>query len=104
MGGVWFLLGPSISLFWSHATGGPLYSGIGIPLGGHDRAALEFIGFFYGLGALITAFSALAIGRFASRPGVVDRPANAPMSTPQSESESPIRRQDAGNQPQQDRA
>ena len=104
MGGVWFLLGPSISLLWSHATGGPLHSGIGTPLGGHDRAALEFIGFFYGLGALITAFSALAIGRFASRPGVVDRPANAPVSTLQSESEPPIRHQDAGSQPQQDGA
>jgi hypothetical protein len=104
MGGVWFLLGPSISLLWSHATGGPLHSGIGSPLGGHDRAALEFIGVFYGLGALITAFSALAIGRFASRPGVVDRPPNAPVSAPQSESESPIRRQDAGSQPQQDGA
>jgi hypothetical protein len=88
MGGMWFLIGPSISLFWSHATKGLLPSGIGTPLGGHDRAAVEFIGFFYGLGALITAFSALAIGRFASRPAVVDEPTNAPETTPQGESES----------------
>jgi hypothetical protein len=104
MGGVWFLLGPSISLFWSHATGGPLHSGIGTPLGGNDRAAVEFIGFFYGLGALITGFSALAIGRFASRPGLVDEPTSAPVTTPESESESLTRRQDAETQTQEPRA
>ena len=104
MGGVWFLLGPSISLFWSHATGGPPHSGIGTPLGGNDRAAVEFIGFFYGLGALITGFSALAIGRFASPPGLVDEPTSAPVTTPESESESLTRRQDVETQTQEPRA
>lgn len=65
LGGAWLLLGPSASLLWSHAASGTLQSGIGAPLGGHDRAAIEMIGFFYGAGGLITMLSAFAIGRFA---------------------------------------
>lgn len=70
-GGVWLLIGPSLSLLWGSASAGTLQSGIGTPLGGTDRAAIEMIGFFYGVGALITLLAAFAIGRFASRPGVV---------------------------------
>jgi hypothetical protein len=65
LGGAWLLLGPSASLLWSHAAPGTLQSGIGTPLGGHDRAAIEMIGFFYGPGGLIAMLSAFAIGRFA---------------------------------------
>jgi len=65
LGGVWLLLGPSASLFWSHTAPGVLQSGIGTPLGGHDRVAAEMIGVFYGVGALVTMMSAFAVGRFA---------------------------------------
>jgi hypothetical protein len=65
LGGAWLLVGPSVSLFWGHTGPGVLQSGIGAPLGGHDRAAVEMIGFFYGVGALITMLSAFAVGRFA---------------------------------------
>jgi hypothetical protein len=65
IGGAWLILGPSASLLWSHAAPGTLQSGIGTPLGGHDRAAIEMIGFFYGAGGLITMLSAYAVGRFA---------------------------------------
>ncbi|HEY7892362.1 MAG TPA: hypothetical protein VIC05_09165 [Solirubrobacteraceae bacterium] len=63
-GGVWLLVGPSFSMLWQHPPAGVLQSGIGVPLGGHDRAAAEMIGAFYGVGALITMLSAFAIGRF----------------------------------------
>lgn len=74
MGGAWLLLGPSASLLWSHAAPGTLQSGIGAPLGGHDRAAIEMIGFFYGAGGLITMLSAFAVGRFALARPIADRP------------------------------
>lgn len=69
-GGVWFLVGSSFSLLWGSQTGAVLYTSIGTPLGGHDRAAAEAIGFFYGLGAIVTALSVFAIARFASLPAV----------------------------------
>lgn len=65
VGGVWLLLGPSVSLFWGHTAPGVLQSGIGTPLGGHYRTAAEMIGAFYGVGALITMIAAFALGRFA---------------------------------------
>jgi hypothetical protein len=65
VGGVWLLLGPSVSLFWGHTAPGVLQSGIGTPLGGHNRVAVEMIGTFYGVGALITMIAAFAVGRFA---------------------------------------
>ena len=65
--GVWFVVGPSFCLLWAHAPAGPLYSGIGTPIGGHDRAAAEAIGFFYAVGALAIAVSAFAITRFMHR-------------------------------------
>jgi hypothetical protein len=89
-GGVWFVVGSSLSLLWASRTGAALASGIGTPLGGHDRAAAELIGFFFGLGALITLVSAFALARFAMLPaparvrdrerGVVARsPGTAPV-------------------------
>lgn len=65
VGGVWLLLGPSASLFWSHTAPGVLQSGIGTPLGGHYRTAAEMIGVFYGVGALVTMMAAFSVGRFA---------------------------------------
>lgn len=73
-GGVWLLIGPSLSLLWGHAPAGVLQSGIGTPLGGTDRAAVAMIGFFYGAGALITVLAAFAVGRFVSRPGIASEP------------------------------
>jgi hypothetical protein len=100
-GGLWLLIGPSISLVWAHSTGGLLHSGIGTPLGGHDRAAAEAIGFFYGLGVLIAVIAAFEIGKLlalpsapsdrgvlARSPGVVVPAQGAPVARmPQREAE-----------------
>jgi hypothetical protein len=64
--GAWFAIGPSISLLW-HAAGDP----IGAPMGGHTRQAIEWLGYFSGLGVLIAALAAFAMGRYYSRPRVV---------------------------------
>lgn len=64
--GAWFAIGLPVSLLWHHA-GDP----IGAPMGGHTRQAIELLGYFYGLGVLIAALSAFAMGRYFSRPRVV---------------------------------
>jgi hypothetical protein len=64
--GAWFAIGLPVSLLWHHA-GNP----IGAPMGGHTRQAIELLGYFYGLGVLIAALSAFAMGRYFSRPRVV---------------------------------
>jgi len=61
--GAWFVVGPAVSRTWEQGEGP-----IGRPLFGTTRQALELIGYFYGLGALIVALAAFCIGRFASRP------------------------------------
>jgi hypothetical protein len=65
--GAWFAIGPSASLLW-HRAGHP----IGPPTGGHVRQAIEQIGYFSGLGVLIVGLAAFAMGRFVSRPPVVE--------------------------------
>ncbi len=74
VGGAWLLLGPSTSMFWQHPAPGTLISGIGAPIGGHDRAAAEMIGFFYGSGALIAVLSAFAAAKFLYRPALIADP------------------------------
>jgi hypothetical protein len=64
--GAWFAVGVPISLLWHHA-GNP----IGAPMGGYTRQSLELLGYFYGLGVLIAALAAFAMGRYYSRPRVV---------------------------------
>lgn len=59
-GGVWFLIGSSLSLLWNHGV-----MQTGTPVGGTMSRTVEQIGFFYGLGAAIVLLSAWALGRFA---------------------------------------
>jgi hypothetical protein len=73
--GAWFVVGPAVSLTWEHGQGP-----IGRPLFGSTRQAFELIGYFYGLGALIVAVSAFAIGRFLSRPRLAEAAAVAPAA------------------------
>lgn len=63
-GGVWFAIGPAMSQLWG--AGGP-GAEIGQPLGGAAMRTLEQLVAFYGLGALITALAAFALGRLTVR-------------------------------------
>ncbi len=65
--GVWFVIGPAVSILWHHS----LYA-IGAPLGGATRQMIEWVGYFFGLGAVIVGFAAFAMGRYFSRPRIVE--------------------------------
>lgn len=90
LGGAWLLIGPSVSLLWGHTAPGALQSGIGAPLGGHDRAAIETIGFFYGTGALVTMLSAFAIGRFTLAPPLAAAPGAQGRGVDRGERQAPV--------------
>jgi hypothetical protein len=68
--GAWFVVGPPVSVLWHHT----IYP-IGTPTGGYTRQTLEWVGYFDGVGALIIALAAFAMGRYFSRPRVVAEPA-----------------------------
>jgi hypothetical protein len=73
LGGAWFVVGPVVSMLWNHGT-----PQTGNPLGGTDRQVLEWLVYFYGLGALITALGGIAHGRVSARhAGDVERLAPA---------------------------
>lgn len=61
-GGVWFVIGQAMSELWNDGT-----SEAGRALGGTGHRVAEELGYFYGLGALIVALSAFALGRLAVR-------------------------------------
>jgi hypothetical protein len=60
--GAWFVVGPAVSMLWN---GGVPQTGQ--PLGGTDRQVFEWLVYFYGLGALITALGGVALGRVTAR-------------------------------------
>jgi hypothetical protein len=64
-GGVWFLVGPTLSHLWSSQNGA--LGQAGVPAGREARQTLEVLLYFYGIGAAITALSALALGRLSVR-------------------------------------
>jgi hypothetical protein len=68
--GAWFAIGPTVSLLWHHTS----YP-IGAPAGGYTRQMLEWLGYFYGVGALIIGLAAFAMGRYFSRPRLVEEAA-----------------------------
>ena len=75
-GGAWFAVGPAFSRLWEHGPGP-----IGVPLFGHTRQTFELIGYFYGLGIVVMGLAAFALGRFVSRPALVQEPAiDEPMA------------------------
>jgi len=69
VGGAWFAVGPAVSRLWEHGSGP-----IGTPLYGTTRQTIELVGYFYGLGALVVALAAFALGRFVTRPALVSEP------------------------------
>jgi hypothetical protein len=68
--GAWFAVGPAVALLWDHT----IYA-IGAPNGGQARRMLEWVGYFSGLGVAIVGLAAFAMGRFFSRPRLVEEPA-----------------------------
>lgn len=73
--GAWFAVGPAVSLTWEKGEGP-----IGRPLFSSTRQTLELVGYFYGLGALIVALGAFAVGRFARSARVVGETRAAPVA------------------------
>ncbi len=69
--GAWFAIGVQLSTFWQ----GTRRFGIGVPLGGHIRQALEWVGVFYGLGAAIAFLAGVGMARLSMVPKRVARPA-----------------------------
>ncbi len=59
--GVWFAVGVPLSTLWRGAGN----VGIGPALGGDAHRATEWIGYFYGLGVVITFLAAFSIGRLS---------------------------------------
>lgn len=59
--GAWFVVGMPLSTLWT--VGG--VAAAGSPVGGTIHRAVEQVGFFAGLGAVIIFFAALALGRFS---------------------------------------
>ena len=62
-GGLWFIAGPSVSMLWNDGI-----PATGAAIGDNGHARLEWIGFYYGTGALITLFSAYGLGFLAALP------------------------------------
>lgn len=63
-GGIWLLIGPSLSQLWS--TGGPS-APIGVNYGSTILQVLAELGFYFALGALVTTLAAMAFGRLSVR-------------------------------------
>lgn len=64
-GGIWFLVGPTLSHLWSSQNGA--LGQAGFPAGREARQTLEVLVYFYGIGAAITALAGVALGRLTVR-------------------------------------
>ncbi len=58
LGGAWFVVGPQLSRLWNDGV-----SLTGSAMGGTTQQTLEYIAFYVGLGAVILAVGAAALGR-----------------------------------------
>jgi hypothetical protein len=75
--GLWFLAGPTVSTLWHDGA-----LTVGPAMGAHTLTrALEWIGFFYGVGALLTLVSSYALGFIAALPVVDERVVGAAAGT-----------------------
>jgi hypothetical protein len=62
-GGLWFIAGPSVSMLWN--DGAPA---TGAAIGDTGTRTLEWLGFYYAVGGLITLFAAYGLGFLAALP------------------------------------
>jgi hypothetical protein len=81
--GIWLVIGPTMSMLWESGN-----LGTGAAIGDTGTRVGEWIGFFYGPGALIAALAAFALGRFMA-PAVV--PAAEPAAAPAATTDEPQR-------------
>lgn len=65
LGGIWLVIGPSMSMLWNSGR-----IEVGPALGANGTRTLEWIGFFYGAGALAIALGSYAYGMLTTRPVV----------------------------------
>jgi hypothetical protein len=77
-GGLWFIGGPSTSMLWN--GGDPA---TGAALGDTGTRVLEWIGFFYGTGALITLLASYELGFMAALPVTGEAVVPAPVTEPE---------------------
>ena len=74
LAGMWFVVGPSVSMLWENGD-----LGTGAALGDTGTRVLEWLGYFYGVGALIAALGAYELGFMAALP-VVDEVDSRPVA------------------------
>jgi hypothetical protein len=75
--GLWFIVGPTVSMLWNDGV-----IVVGPAIGAHNiTRTLEWLGFFYALGGLITMFSSYALGVMAALQIVDDRAAGRTAAT-----------------------
>ncbi len=79
-GGLWFVAGPSVSMLWNDGV-----QATGAAIGDNGTRVVEWLGFFYGVGGLITTFAAYGLGFLAALPvtdeAVAPRAEPAPAAT-----------------------
>ena len=79
-GGLWLVAGPAVSMLWNDGV-----SATGPAFGDTGTRVLEWLGFFYGVGGLITMFAAYGLGFLAALPvtgeAVRAAPADATATT-----------------------
>jgi hypothetical protein len=86
LAGLWFITGPSVSMLWENGA-----LGTGVALGDTGTRVIEWLGYFYATGALITALAAYALGFMAALP-IVDEPVAATAAGPDVAERRPPRR------------
>jgi hypothetical protein len=75
--GLWYIVGPNVSMLWNHGN-----ITVGPAVGAHNLTrTLEWLGFFYALGGLITMFSSYALGFMAALPIVDERVVGRTVAT-----------------------
>src|SRR5438132_2100746 len=62
-GGLWFVVGPTLSMLWNHGV-----IATGTAFGANGTRVLEWVGFFYGSGALITVLASYGLGFLSALP------------------------------------
>ncbi len=92
--GAWFVIGPLVTPLWSSTD-------LGTPVGGTRSVAVEQIGIFYGLGAAIILFAAVAVGRF-SMTAARDVPVPAPDAVADESTDEPTQQPEVTAAPRTD--